>query len=414
MKRTNKAVKFLSVLMVLALVFSVMPVTAIQAQAAVEDENPPYAYVWKDASNVTHYQYYEYSFREDAYVVGERVISIGSTVYDTDGKVLYQSVKTGANNIGYSADGDLYVITKAGNLEKLSSTGNKTTYKNYRYTKLVLDWDDLVTGVVTSTGKEIKLSKLGTGSTATVTPTPTPVPSTKGNRVERSGAEAQTIKAYKGKDLMVQLYINKGTVLEELADVYLSSTCKGAKFLGLDADFSVYLYETGGTFYKFTYGNWFFPTTLEVEGELKKYQEDENGFITKLVTTERTYDVSEFANKFVADKTYAVQKENYVTLYIKGTDISHTLKVEDGAFWVDDEVIYFDVVDYGFVDENTYIFVFDNGDAYTATIDSPWDNFHYERSNVTGLLKSSTTGLVTHVKVGRYTYKVEEHPLFAK
>lgn len=412
MKRTNKAVRFLSVLVILTMIFSVMPATAIQENAAVADENPPYAYVWKDASNVTHYQFYEYSSREDAYVVGERVISIGSTVYNTEGEVLYQSVKTGADNIGYSADGDLYVITKAGNLEKLSSTGNKTTYKNYRYTKLVLDWDDLVTGVVTSTGREIKLSKLGTGSTTTVTPTPTPVPSTKGNRVERTGAEAQTIKAYKGKDLMVQLYINKGTVLEELADVYLSSTCKGAKFLGLDADFSVYLYETGGTFYKFTYGNWFFPTTLEIEGELKKYQEDENGFITKLVTTEKTYDVSEFADKFVANKTYAVQKENYSTLYVKGTNISHTLRLDGDSFWVnDEEILYLGVVDYGFVDENTYIMVLDNGDAYTATIEMPWDNFCYERANVTGLVKSSN-GLVTHVKVGNRQYKVGTHPLF--
>lgn len=408
MKKRKQNRRHWAMLMLAVMLISIFaPTTAVAAA-----ELDPYAYCWEDASNVTHYQHFIYVEEENAYMVDERVTSVGGYVFDAEGEELYSGALVGEEHIGYAKDGTLYVVLKNGNLEKRTTNDKETTYKSKNYSSLVLDSDGLVVSVKLKDGTVIKLKDLtsgtstGTTPTPTPSPTPTPTPETGKNRVERTGAVNQTIKAYKNDKVVVQLYIEKAKVTEQLANVRLSDACKGAKFLGVDAEYSVYLYEIGGTFYKFQYGNWYIAQKVEVNGEMKKYEEDQNGFITKIITTEGTYVLAKDELEFAPTKTYAVSKETYTQLYVKDSEETHKLELKDKVLYLDGKKVTSSVEKFQFIDAETFIFVKTNGKSYTASIDKP-TSLTLFKSNVKALVVSKDNGLATHVTINSKNYKIK-------
>jgi hypothetical protein len=404
----------------MALMCCAVPTTASAATVA----KAPYGYSWVDDSNGNkHIQFYEYT--KNTYMITRRVIIKNKNVYSYTGELMYTSVK----EAGYSSSGDLYVILSTGNVDKLTYASKKVSYK-VNAVKLNFDAEDLVTSILVTGKGNVKLSDLAninptptpsptpspSPSPAPVSPTPTPtnpspsptpIPAKAKNRVERTDANgSQKVIAYQNNKKKMQLLISGSKVLNETASVRLSDTVKGAKFLGIDTSYSVYLYETNGTLYRFKFGSWYSAETMKLNGTFKSSKNDSNGFLESVTTNKGTYKVSSLNKPSVwkAKKTYAVNKATYVTLYTKGTTTSKTLSIKNGTLYLNGKKVTTKVTKFGFVNAKKFVLV-KSGKVFTANITTP-TKLKAVNSKKKGTIKPGKLGLITTATIGGKSVKL--------
>lgn len=388
---------------------------------------PPYGYSWNDDSNGNkHFQFYEFDKNLNSYRITRRVIMKNKNLYSNSGALLYTSVK----EAGYSSAGDLYVILNNGNIEEMTYAGKKVSYK-INAVKLNFDTEDLVVTILVTGKGNVKLSDLAnivsptptpsptpspSPSPAPVSPTPTPtnpspsptpIPAKAKNRVERTDANgSQKVIAYQNNKKKMQLLISGSKVLNETASVRLSDTVKGAKFLGIDTSYSVYLYETNGTLYRFKFGSWYSAETMKLNGTFKSSKNDSNGFLESVTTNKGTYKVSSLNKPSVwkAKKTYAVNKATYVTLYTKGTTTSKTLSIKNGTLYLNGKKVTTKVTKFGFVNAKKFVLV-KSGKVFTANITTP-TKLKAVDTKKKGTIKPGKLGLITTATIGGKTVKL--------
>lgn len=405
--------------MATTIVLTIAVLCTAQNVSAATVAKAPYGYSWVDDSNGNkHIQFYEYT--KNTYMITRRVIIKNKNVYSYTGELMYTSVK----EAGYSSSGDLYVILSTGNVEKMTYTGKKVSYK-VNAVKLNFDAEDLVTTVLVTGKGNVKLADLAninptptpspspTPSPVTPTPTPSPVtptptPAKAKNRVERTDANgSQKVIAYQNNKKKMQLLISGSKVLNETVSVRLSDTTKGAKFLGIDAQYSVYLSETDGTLYRFKFGNWYSAESMTINGEVVSVTNDNNGFIVSIKTTKgTTYKVSNLNKPSVwkAKKTYSVNKGTYATLYTKGTSSSKTLKLLKGTLYLNGKKVTNKVTKFGFINAKKFVLL-KSGKVYTASISSP-TKIKVVNSKKKGNFKPGKLGLVSTATIGGKSVKL--------
>lgn len=416
MSKVKKAMA--TIICAIAIMCCTTQATTVSAATA----NMPYSYNWVDDSNGNkHIQFYEFDKNLNSYRITRRVMMKNKNLYSNSGALLYTSVK----EAGYSSAGDLYVILSTGNIEKMTYAGKKASYK-VNAVKLNFDTEDLVVTIMVTGKGNVKLADLANIANPTPSPSPTPTPSPVNptptpspvtptptpakakNRVERTDANgSQKVIAYQNNKKKMQLLISGSKVLNETVSVRLSDTTKGAKFLGIDAQYSVYLSETDGTLYRFKFGNWYSAESMTINGEVVSVTNDNNGFIVSIKTTKgTTYKVSNLNKPSVwkAKKTYSVNKGTYATLYTKGTSSSKTLKLSKGTLYLNGKKVTNKVTKFGFINAKKFVLL-KSGKVYTASISSP-TKIKVVNSKKKGNFKPGKLGLITTATIGGKSVKL--------
>lgn len=371
MKKSNlqKLMKSVAFLLAICFIFG-------SSQTAFAADNSPYGYTYDDAvSGHTLYKYYSYNSSKSTYVATREFYSAGTKVCQKNGTVITNlSAGSGSRYNGFASGGTFYMITSKGELLSIDKSNKITTVLSSGAISLSYTSDELANIVKTSSGsKYISTLKEAPEKDDDITPVPTPKAA---NRVEiyTNSAGEMVYDAYKANKLVVSIITspNGKKVLNATVGVRLSDVVKGAKFMGLDSSYNVYLYELNGTLYRFNSGNWYSAEKISLSSAFKTFTTNDNGFIEKVVTKNATYTIKQLttSNKWKAKKTYAVSKDNYATLYIKNSTKSHTLLLEKGVLYLNGKAIALNVKKFGFVSAKKICYISKNT-AYTATITAP-------------------------------------------
>lgn len=357
-------------------------VTSIPITALAANDLPPYGYTWEDSSSgETVYQYYEYNQKKGTFSISKRVSSKGNYVYNANGDLIFSSSKGSSSKyIGFDEDGTLIIIAQDGSV--YASENLKVfqqVLKKCNATTLKYNVDDLVTSVKT---------KKGTVSVSNFQFEPEVLDKNEvekeevvvnkaKNRVDQTenSAGEMVYLVYKDGKLHMKLVVGETKVLNETADVRLSDTLVGAKFLGVDYSYNVYMYETNGCLYRFKYGEWYSAQKIALSGNFRSCSRDDNGFISKISTNNKTYTIEQLTtdSKWKATRTYAVNKESYATLYIKGSAKSHTLTLSDEAvLQLDGTTVAKNVDEFYFVNKTYFVYSKDSK-LYKASLSNPTD-----------------------------------------
>ncbi|MBQ8634725.1 hypothetical protein IJ425_01050 [bacterium] len=364
-------------------------------------ENTPYGYTYDDAATYkTVYKYYAWSQTKNSYGLAREFYSKGTYVYFGSGTLICNdSISNGAKYNGFDEEGNFFIITKNHALIKVSTTNKVTTLVESGVTRLNYNSDDLAYSV-TTTGGAVYLSNLKPAPDTDNDDTYTePVVVKNANRVDiyTNSANETVYEAYKNGNIKTQLVVsaNGANVLNATAKVRLTDTLKGAKFLGFDTNYNVYLYEKG-ILYRFRDNKWYSAEKLNLSGTYKSYKKDDNGFITKIVTNKTSYTMKQLttSGKWKASKTYVVKKSGYQTLYVKGSATSNTLALKSGVLTLNGKKIASGVSKYGFTKSKKIIFL-KKGAVYTAKLSKPAYVSKFCTKGKT--FKTNSLGLVTKV-----------------
>lgn len=356
----------------LIVVLLLIPATPASAKA-----NSPYGFTYDDtAAGKTIYQYYSYSAKEDSYLASRAFYSKGNYVFTSAGVLVCNtSMASGSRYNGFDAKGNFYIVTRSGSLMQVNAVNKVSILIPNGVSKLGYNSDDLAISVTTSTGVK-SLSTLQNipekDDDDTYNP---PVATKQKNRVDiyTNSANEMVYEAYNNGKIKTKIIVKSNkNVLNSTAKVRLSDTLKGAKFMGFDPSYNVYLYESNGTLYRFKSGSWYSAEKISLSGSYKSFKKDDNGFISKIVTTKNSYTIKQLttSSKWKANKTYAVKKSGYVTLYIKGSQKSNTLTLKSRKLSLNGKTIASGVSRYGFTASKKIIYL-KKGTVYTASISSP-------------------------------------------
>lgn len=373
MKRFSIIRSFIALMLAMTCILG-CTATAFAANA----DNLPYGYTYDDAaSGRTVYKYFSYNNSKDSYVAKRTFYSSGNTVCFSNGNVVTNaSAGTGYRYNGFSTDGIFYAITSKGELLGIGGNNKVITVLSSGAIELCYNTDDLAVSVSTSSGtkslsdwKDVSDSGNNNNNNQPNVPT-TP---NQYDRVEvyTNSAEEMVYDAYKGNTLKVSIVLssNGKHILNATEGVRLSDILKGVKFMGIDTDYNVYMYETNGTLYRFKFGNWYSAEKVVLDGAFKTYKTDKNGFISQIVTDKTTYNLKQLtiSDKWKASKTYVVTKDTYATLYIKDTVESTTLALANGVLTLNGKEVDDTVSAFGFISDTTFCYI-RNGRVYKAPI----------------------------------------------
>lgn len=381
--------------------------TPVPANAA---DTSPYGYTYDDSANFrTVYKFYCWSSSKNNYGLAKEFYSKGSYVYTANGVLICNNSKSnGALYNGFDENGNFFIITKDSSVVKIDTTNKVTTLLEKGATHLNYNADELAYSVGTSNGN-VYLSNLNPAPETDNDTYTEPVVQKASNRVEiyTNSANELVYEAYKNNKIQTKLVVssNGSSVLNATAKVRLTDTLKGAKFVGFDTSYNVYLYEKG-TLYRFKEGNWYSPQKLALSGNYKSFQKDENGFVTKIVTSQTSYTMKQLttSSKWKATKTYVVSKSGYKTLYIKGSVTSNTLALSSGVLTLNGKKVSRSVKNYGFVGSKKIIYMKKNGVVYTASLSKPTKAKKLCTKGKS--FKCSSVGLVTKVLTSKGSKKV--------
>lgn len=368
-----------SIRAILALVLTFCCILGCTSTAfAANATNEPYGYTYDDAaSGCTMYKYYLYDKNQNSYVPFRTFYSRGNTVCFSDGTVVTNvSAGPGYRYNGFNTQGVFYAITSSGALLGIGGNNRVITVLQSGAIELCYNQDELATSVKTTSGtKDLSSWKdvpdKDNGSNVNV-------PGGKKNydRVEvyTNSVGEMSYDAYKGSSLMVSIVISADGkhILNATNSVRLSDTLKGIKFMGIDTDYNVYMYETNGTLYRFKFGSWFSAEKIMLGSNFKTFKTDDKGFVSTIVTEKETFTINQIttSDKWKASYTYVVTKDTYATLYIKGTVESNTLLLTDGILTLNGSEVDNKVSAFGFISEKEFCYI-RNGRVYVAPISDP-------------------------------------------
>lgn len=363
-----------SLLILIAMLLTFIPV---KAQAA---STSPYGYTYDDAATYrTVYKYYRYDLTKKSYILDREFYSKGSYVYKSTGvSISNNATGSGARYQGFDTEGNFYFITKDASISKVDKNYKVTVLNLKNCVKVNYNSVDLAVSVATKSGN-FYLSNLKPAPETDDdddNEVPPVIPQKAKNRVDifTNSAGETVYDAYRNGSVKTRIIVssNGSKVLNSTDKVRLSDTLKGAKFLGFDTSYNVYLTE-GDTLYRFKVGKWYSAQKMALNGTYKSFKKDSNGFISKIVTTKGTYTIKQLttSSKWKASKTYAVSKNTYTTLYIKGSTTSHTLSLISGKLTLDGKQVATNVSKFKFVNAKKFAFIKKNKNVYTATLANP-------------------------------------------
>lgn len=384
--------------------------------AFASSETDPYGFYYDEASlGRTMYEYYVYDRREDSHIIAKTFYSIGNSVYTGNGElVTNSSAGSGALYNGFATNGDFYFITSSGSLIRVDSAGRQSVQYSSGAISLSYTSDDLAEIVQTTSGNKYlsNLSGAPSGTPGTPGNNNNNKPGSKTSRVEMyTNTSGEMVRdAYELGNLKVSIVVSKDgkSVLNATYGVRLSDTLKGAKFLGFDTSYNVYLYEKNGTLYRFTFGNWYSAECVRLDSKFKTFRTDQNGFISTIITEKSSYTIGQLTdtvnNKWVAKETYAVVKDTYTTLYTKGSVESNTLMWDDGSLYLNGIVVAPKIVaglitsnigDFGFISDKEFCYIRENMVFICSIYDRPEDGWCYCTDAKS--LRTNDVGLVNQV-----------------
>ncbi len=384
--------------------------------AFASSETDPYGFYYDEASlGRTMYEYYVYDRREDSHIIAKTFYSIGNSVYTGNGDLVTNtSAGSGALYNGFATNGDFYFITSSGSLIRVDSAGRQSVQYSSGAISLSYTSDDLAEIVQTTSGNKYlsNLSGAPSGTPGTPGNNNNNKPGSKTSRVEMyTNTSGEMVRdAYELGNLKVSIVVSKDgkSVLNATYGVRLSDTLKGAKFLGFDTSYNVYLYEKNGTLYRFTFGNWYSAECVRLDSKFKTFRTDQNGFISTIITEKSSYTIGQLTdtvnNKWVAKETYAVVKDTYTTLYTKGSVESNTLMWDDGNLYLNGIVVAPKIVaglitsnigDFGFISDKEFCYIRENMVFICSIYDRPEDGWCYCTDAKS--LRTNDVGLVSQV-----------------
>lgn len=321
MKKTTKCIAILLALLTLV---NLVP-TPVKAAA-------PYCRISYDSSvgcNTNKYYYYDKNnvARYDA----TRLVKFydGKILLGTSNTLVTSKHKSGTNPV-WVLNGSYLVWQET---DTSFNARNFATGQNFKIADNVsaigINAENMGETVTFSDGKSVTIASLLTSANV---PTPTPKPST-----PTPAPALERLKEYtdsRGREIFE---FGKNKVIVDKKDVYfndfkISELCNsGVRFLGIYTSYSVYLYEDESeSYYEFPEDNIFVPKKLQFpnNGKLVSVNNDPNtGFLKEIVTTTGTFKPSELtkAKKWKPAISYAINKADYCTYYIKGTTKKYKL-----------------------------------------------------------------------------------------
>lgn len=386
------------ILTIITITLLLLGISPANVAFAATNATAPYGFTYDDSvTGRTMYKFFKYDTNKKAHVPAKTNYSIGNWVYTEKGILISkESAGAGSRYNGFDLNGKFYIVTKTGALLLNSSSFSTTEVLKTGAKYLIYNSDDLATTVVTTSGN-LRLSDLKKVPEMDPGTTPKPTPKAK-NRVEMytNSANEMVYASYKENTLKTKIVVNGNKVLNETKGIRLSDTLYGAKFLGFDTSYNVYLYEANHL-YRFKDGSWYTAERLTLSGNYKNFKRNDNGFITEIITkNDVSYPIKTLTSseKWKASKTYVVSKSDYKTLYTKGSTKSHVLRVSKNKLYFDGKLITTGVTKYGFMSAKKFVFI-KNKKAYTAAITSP-KKFKVYKKKATKLATNSN-GLVNKV-----------------
>lgn len=379
------------------------------SKPAYAAEKEPFGFTYEDSANGrTVYLFHVYSESDGAYSSFREFYSKGSYVYTGSGVLICNtSAGRGSMYQGYDSKGQFYIIGKDGSVIVVSTQNKTSVLLKSGAISLNYNESDIATTVTTTSGRKYLSNLEPAPEKDDDTYTPAPVIKSK-NRVDiyTNSANELVYEAYKDNKVKTKVIVssNGKNVLNATDSVRLTDTLLGAKFLGFDTSYNVYLYEAD-TLYRFKAGKWYSAEKLSLNGTYKNFVKDDNGFITKVVTSKSSYTIKQLTTdtKWKAKRTYAVTKKGYITLYTKGSSKTNTLTLKSRQLSLNGKKIATGVSKYGFVSAKKIIYM-KGKNIYTTTLSNP--------KKVTKLysngksLKTNSVGLVSKVVTAKGTKKV--------
>lgn len=383
----KKRLNFRTIIALFTLIASVASTVMLPTQEvfAADNNTAPYGYTYEDsASGRTVYKYYEYSNLKNSFVCTREFYSrLNKTCFKNGNVVTALSAGTSSRYNGFGLTGIFYAITSKGELISVDKNNKVTTVLPSGAVSLVYNADELANIVATSTSGNKYLDTLKDAPVKddpVNDPEPAPVkPVVKANNrvdIYQNSANEMVYEAYKNGKINFKIVTsaNGKKVLNATKSVRLSDFAKGAKFMGIDSSYNVYMYETdnSGTLYRFKPSNWYSAEKIVLKSAFKKFDTNANGFIEKVVTNNASYTIKQLttSGKWKAKKTYTVDKGSYVTLYIKGSSKSHTLSVDKGVLYLNGKAVEIGIKKFGFVSSKKFAYI-KNGKTITASISKP-------------------------------------------
>lgn len=286
---------------ILALVLLSTGLTSVAFAAVTTD---PYGHYYYDETQKQEIvTFSQYDKNDEAYYVVERTHYGGSMIWG-DGFTRNDLKGTAYENIGYASDGALWYVNNKNELFRkargsytfeLMLTGASYLKADRELTK----GDDILKSVITTNGSSKLLKDL---KPEVDQPSPGGPDKSKGNYVVMGTTTDRTksfMEAYKNSKVEFTLYTRGANVWHHQANVLLSDEAMGLKFLGIDENYNVYLYEISGFIYKFVNGKWnvAVSSNSKYSGEVYCFNYDKYGFAYEVVTTTGTYKLKDIFNK---------------------------------------------------------------------------------------------------------------------
>lgn len=379
---------------------------SVTAHAATKE---PFGFTYEDSANGrTVYLFHVYSEEDGAYSAFREFYSKGSYVYSSGGVLFCNtSAGSGSRYQGYDSKGQFYIIGKDGSVTVVSTTNKTSVLLKSGAIKLNYNGNDIATTVTTNSGTKYLSNLEPAPKKDDDTYTPAPVVKQK-NRVEiyTNSANELVYEAYKNNKVKTKIVVssNGKNVLNATDSVRLTDTLVGAKFLGFDTNYNVYLYEED-TLYRFKAGKWYSAEKLSLAGKYQKFDKSDSGFIQKIVTTKSSYTIKQLTTdaKWKAKKTYAVTKKGYITLYTKGSSKTNTLTLKNKNLSLNGKKVATGVTKYGFINAKKFIYL-KGKKVYTALLSNPKKTTRLYTNGKS--FKTSSVGLVNKVVTTKGTKKV--------
>lgn len=385
---------------------AIMLCFSVTAHAATKE---PFGFTYEDSANGrTVYLFHVYSEEEGAYSAFREFYSKGPYVYSSGGTLICNtSAGSGSMYQGYDSKGQFFIIGKDSSITVVSTTNKTSVLLKSGAIKLNYNQNDIATTVTTTSGTKYLSNLEPAPEKDDDIYIPDPVVKQK-NRVDiyTNSANELVYEAYKNSKLKTKIIVSKNgkSVLNATDSVRLTDTLLGAKFIGFDANYNVYLYEDD-TLYRFKAGKWYSAEKLSLAGKYQNFEKSDSGFIQKIVTTKGSYTIKQLTTdgKWKAKKTYAVTKKGYITLYTKGSTKTNTLTLKSRHLSLNGKKVATGVTKYGFINAKKFIYM-KGKKVYSAFLSNPKKTTRLYTNGKS--FKTSSIGLVNKVVTTKGTKKV--------
>lgn len=392
--------------LLIAMFIAILLCFSVTAYAATRES---YGFTYEDSvTGKTVYLFHVYSEEEGSYSAFREFYSKGTCVYSSSGVLICNtSAGSGSMYQGYDSKGQFYIIGKDGSLTVVSTANKTSVLLKSGAIKLNYNGNDIATTVTTNSGIKYLSNLEPAPEKDDNTYTPAPVVKQK-DRVEiyTNSANEFVYEAYKDNKVKTKIVVssNGKNVLNATDSVRLTDTLIGAKFLGFDANYNVYLYEDDAL-YRFMAGKWYSAEKLSLTGKYQKFDKSDSGFIQKIVTTKNSYTIKQLTTdaKWKAKKTYAITKSGYITLYTKGSSKTNTLTLKSRNLSLNGKSVATGVSKYGFINAKKFIYM-KGKKVYTALLSNPKKTTRLCTNGKS--FKLSSVGLVNKVVTSNGTKKV--------